>query len=211
MSTYESRLQELVRKDAAKRLAKHEATLLMSHGDLYRHYRCQAPGTWIDGFDIVAWPEAMCYTGDMGDYVFRRAPDMIGFMSRACRDPGYSAEKCIAACNDAIREFKVEVFNEELDAILAEDPERVVKTFRGSAGWQFTPIAEAIDGIKRQKLGGGGLSAIEAMYDSGIWDGGDLPDCKAFTYRFLWCLEAIKWFCGKVIERAPDAEAACAK
>lgn len=40
--------------------------------------------------------------------------------------------------------------------------------------------------------------ASKAMYESGLWDGGDLPSCDGYTYRFLWCLHAIKWFCAKL-------------
>ncbi len=46
--------------------------------------------------------------------------------------------------------------------------------------------------------------ATKAMYESGLWDGGDMPDCKVYSMRFLWCLKALEWFCDKLVR---DTEA----
>lgn len=38
--------------------------------------------------------------------------------------------------------------------------------------------------------------AFTAMYESGLWD--ELPTCEDWSFHFLWCLHAIKWFIAKL-------------
>lgn len=52
----------------------------MLHEDgIYRHIRFRQPGTMCMHFDLITWPGYLCYTGDMGTYVFTRLADMFEF------------------------------------------------------------------------------------------------------------------------------------
>lgn len=58
--------------------SKHRLTILRDDG-LYRHWRCQAPGTYVYGFDVITWPGHLCVAGDIGAWVFSRIEDMVEF------------------------------------------------------------------------------------------------------------------------------------
>lgn len=88
-------------------VAQHELTILRDDG-LYRHVRCRQPGTYCMGFDLITWPGHLCYTGDMGTYVFARLPDMFQFFRKdnpAHIDRGYWAEKCSGLDRDGIKDY----------------------------------------------------------------------------------------------------------
>jgi hypothetical protein len=179
MSKNEAMVKERIDKD----LAEHVIEQRHSAG-LYRHWRCGKPSSSDMSFHIVTWPGSLCYTGDMGDYLFRRTDDMVAFMRSACRDYYYAAEKCIASCDDGIREFSSECFDKEMKEVLEENPDNREKIL------EIRLHHDTWDGDANE--------TIKAMHESGIWDGCDMPSCEDYAYRFLWCLHAIKWFCEKI-------------
>lgn len=61
----ETRMAEKFAKD----VEAHEVQVLMDSG-VYRHLRVRRSGTYCMGFDIVTYPGYLCYSGDMGTYVF---------------------------------------------------------------------------------------------------------------------------------------------
>lgn len=90
-------------------VAGHEMTIIRDDG-VARHVRFAQPGTSVMHFDLITWPGMLCYTGDMGTYVFRRDYDMFTFFRRMQRrypiDLRYWAEKVEAADKDGgIKEF----------------------------------------------------------------------------------------------------------
>jgi len=192
--SYVRDLEKRVAEDVPKHLAKHDVKLLHGEG-LYRHWRCAEPGTSNRYFDIMTWPGSLCYTGDMGDYLFQRTNDMVAFMRDSAMSFGYAAEKCVA--NDGrLEEWSEEIFHEALAERLQESSEYTVVR-RGSKVTES--VAEKIEEIKREYSNyQAQFDAEKSMYESGLWDGCDVPGCKAYTYHFLWCLHAIKWFCDKV-------------
>lgn len=178
--------EALVKERIVNDLAEHTITLLHSHG-MYRHWRCQKPGTWNLGFDIVTWPGSLCYTGDMGDYLFQRTTDMVAFMRRSCMDYGYAAQKCVAHDNQ-LKEWREEVFRE----VLTQRWEDADEDRKDAVSEK---IGEILDDYA---IYDSPHDAVKAMYESGLWDGGDMPSCEDYTIHFLWALHAIKWFCDNV-------------
>lgn len=79
---------------ATKEFADHKLTIMRDDG-LYRHLRCQKPGTWVYGFDIVTWPGYLCVCGDIGTWVFSRERDMVQWFERMDGriNPDYWSEK----------------------------------------------------------------------------------------------------------------------
>ena len=172
-------------------LAKHKITCLHRDG-LYGHWRCQNPDTWNMGFIIVTWPGSLCFTGDMGDYLFQRTQDMIAFMRGSCMSYSYAAEKCVAH-DGRLTEFSEEVFRQTLQDCLKEYGEE------DEDGECVEHVQEKIDEIMASYNNySSEHDAMKAMYESGLWDGCDMPDCKTYTFHFLWCLHAIKWFCERI-------------
>lgn len=67
----------------------------------------------IDRFDLVVWPGYLLIVGDMGEYLFRREPNMLAFFRESEEEareeipainPSYWAEKCVAQGRENIRE-----------------------------------------------------------------------------------------------------------
>ena len=79
-----------------KEFAKHELHVVRQDG-LYRHLRCNEPGTYMYGFDIVTWPGYLTICGDIGSYTFARIDDMFAFFREGAKhwriNPGYWGEK----------------------------------------------------------------------------------------------------------------------
>lgn len=190
MSVSEKRVKERIAND----LAQHTVTVRRADG-LYRHWRCQKPGSWNMGFDIITWPGSLCYTGDMGDYLFQRTVDMVSFMRDSCMSYSYAAEKCVAH-DGRLKEWREERFEEVLAERLAQGVEYTVYRYDGS---RIKRVQDAIDEI-REAYGiyDSRHDAEKAMYESGLWDGADMPNCEDYSFHFLWCLHALKWFCERV-------------
>ena len=79
-------------------VAGHQMTVVRDDG-IYRHVRFKKPDTICMHFDLITWPGYLCYTGDMGTYVFSRLRDMFDFFRRTkssdlfALDHHYWAEK----------------------------------------------------------------------------------------------------------------------
>jgi hypothetical protein len=183
-----------VKERIANDLAKHTVTVRHMDG-MYRHWRCQAPGTWVMGFDIVTWPGSLCFTGDMGEYLFQRTEDMVSFMRGSCMSYEYAAEKCVAH-DGRLKEWSEERFEEILKERQAESEE--VSVLRNGR-CVTESVADHVEEIRREYSNySSRWDAEKAMYESCLWDGGDMPSCEEYTYHFLWALHAIKWFCEMV-------------
>lgn len=59
-------------------VANHEMIIIRDDG-VNRHVRFKRPNSSCMYFDLITWPGHLCYTGDMGSYVFRRLEDMFEF------------------------------------------------------------------------------------------------------------------------------------
>lgn len=139
----------LTQEQFDKDIAEHQLTILKEDG-VYRHIRCQVPGTMIEHFDIITWPGYLCYTGDMGTFVFKRMHDMLEFFRRPehCRysiDFRYWAEKVEAGDrhgghNNGITEFSkarfdktvmehVDMFEED-NKPGDDEPAELIETFK---------------------------------------------------------------------------------
>lgn len=59
-------------------VSNHVMEILRDDG-LHRHVRFKQPDTSCYYFDLITWPGCLCYTGDMGTFVFKRVADMFEF------------------------------------------------------------------------------------------------------------------------------------
>ncbi len=189
---YCKRQEAEIKNRIVRDLAEHVITEVRRDG-LHGHWRCGKPETSNLSFSIITWPGFLCYTGDMGHYLFRRTENMIGFMQSASMSYSYAAEKCIAH-DGRLREWRHELFEEELEDYLRDLRESCVSEKR------LAEVVEKQDQIRREySIYEAEHDASKAMYESGLYDGSDMPNCKAFTFHFLWGLHAIKWFCDRMI------------
>lgn len=190
--------------------AEHQLTIVKQDG-IYRHLRCRKPGTGCYGFDVVTWPGYLAYTGDIGEFLFSRLPDMFEFF-RARKDakpkqrinPGYWAEKCEAANPNGkgIQEFSVDKFRENVlyaakskldideDDELPEDAKEELYT-----------LLTADDEHEC-------VSAIRD-FDSDRFNFQDFweHDNTEFTFHFIWCCQALVWAIDRFDEQAAQVVA----
>lgn len=164
-----------------------------------RHIRYRRPGTMCMHFDLITWPGYLCYTGDMGTYVFTRLEDMFEFFRRSEADRKYRidmrywAEKCRAADRDGIDEFSPDAFRanvREHFEYATDDPERWPEA-RKAALWE--EIAADVLGDLHYLGEHGAWAALAQFSFDGFcfqdWE----RDCKEYTFRFQWCCYALAW------------------
>lgn len=180
----------------------------------YRHLRCQRPGSWCMGFDIVTYPGYLVMSGDMGSWVFTRLPDMLKFFREAGHERkgetlhinlSYWAEKLEAVDkSDGLMEFDPDLFEQRVREHVAEwlaeqQPDE------DDADGSGTPmpsvelpedLAEAIDDLiaRGSEDGDAAHEALRNFDDERIrfvdtWEW----NFDAYTYRFVWACYAIAW------------------
>jgi hypothetical protein len=199
---YSQRLEDEVRKRVPNDLKDHQITQLLDSGP-YRHWRCRKPGTIVLGFDVITWPGFICITGDMGEFLFSRTYDMLEFCRRSCKSYGYMHEKLQAVdVRTGAEEFRREAFEDALRDRLRGELENYKEGFVSREDVEVVrdKIAEVREASEYGM--GGERESIQAMYESELWDSGDLPSCQSFTFHFMWILHAIQWFC----DRTPPRE-----
>lgn len=182
-----------------KDVAEHKVTVLREDG-LYRHLRCSR-GSYAYSFDVVTWPGYLCYSGDMGCFVFTRLPDMFEFFRgrrTATIDRGYLAEKAVAADrHDGIREFSEEMFKaavkddfdsfaegwseEDRVSLWAEIEDEVICAVSDG---RDTAVRAAVDFVWR---------AAEGRRDHHVFSDFWEHRLEDYTPRFQWCCYAVPW------------------
>ena len=194
--------QNVVRTKFLEDVSRHTMHRMHDEG-MFRVVRFARPGSSVYAFTVVTWPGYLAVTGDMGDYVFSRVPDMFTFFrstDEALRiNPSYWHEKMVAEGRERAKEFS----KDQMLSFIQEE----FDSWRGR--WQPSPdaIAEAQDSLelyvlKPLKDDGYGLEgACRLLYefpcnktgDFSLHDTTDWPSFQDYTYHFLWCLYAIVW------------------
>lgn len=193
-----------------KDVANHKLTVVRDEG-LYRHLRFSKPDTMCMHFDLITWPGYLCYTGDMGTYVFTRLKDMFVFFRDGHDKDGnifryidkrYWAEKVEAGdkCN-GIRKFSEEKFNRAVMGDLIE----WLRSHRQDTTKEDR--RELWDAVVRDVIGADGDSggyrkqvaahdfSHEVNIDVGTFWFKDFweHNVDEFTTRFVWCCYALRW------------------
>jgi len=167
-----------------KDTAEHKLTVIKEDG-VYRHIRCQRPGTWCYGFDIITWPGYLAYAGDMGEFVFKRLDDMFNFFRGDRINLRYWSEKCLAG---KYEEFDIDTSRAgiidcakghlglEEDEELPDDVKEELQ-FVLSAEDEWECVQEARD-FSSDKV------RLDDWYKHSY---------KIYTHRFEWCCYALQW------------------
>lgn len=182
-------------REFLKQVKAHEMTVIRDD-DIHRHLRFKKPSTSDQYFDIITWPGSLCFSGDMGTFVFSRIEDMFEFF-RAHPDPNpkrrglqinpqYWSEKLDAADRrtGGFEKFSPELFRKNI-LLYAKDCDA---------------SRAAIEAINDQVFGAaedGEYQAYQAAYQFRHEDF-DLTDfcevnCREYTYHFVWCCYALVW------------------
>ena len=217
-----SKIRQPTEESFLKDVAGHEMTIIRDDG-VNRHVRFKQPGTSCYYFDLITWPGCLCYTGDMGTYVFSRLEDMFQFF-RTDRENlrlkdgltlainlGYWSEKLIAVdggrTGGKAEEFSEERFRECIQEYrltwIRENRGRTTKD-------QRRELWEAIDNEVLSHSDEGEHEAMTAAHDfSHDVEVGTRSIIKRinrfeftdfwdnhltdYTYHFVWCCYALAW------------------
>lgn len=202
-------VEERVRQQFEGATREHQLTVIHEDG-LYRHLRCQKPGTWIYGFDVVTWPGYLAICGDVGAFMFSRVRDMLEFFEAGGRiNPGYWGEKLQGPGNydDNTRRFSPDLFRTRATAWFEEiaDTRQEVGEwtthFREARKEEFhrEVVARADDGEHEARR-----ALIEWGGEYGFGDLWEL-DFREYDHQFLFCCHAIVWAIARYRLQSADA------
>ena len=207
-------------------VAKHQMTILHEDG-LHRHIRFIKPDSSDMFFDLITWPGVLCYTGDMGTYIFRRLPDMFEFFRTDTKSPylaskgltlginlSYWSEKLEAAdrsdTGNGYQEFSSEKFTKIIREQCAQWVADCPKSDRRDLieAVYDDVLAYAEDGEDRACR-----AAIDFSHEtptqefnfSGFWE----HNMHEYTDHFQWCCYALTWGI-KQYEKSKTTESAAA-
>lgn len=201
-------------------VADHVMTVIRDDG-ASRHIRFAKPGTGCMHFDLITWPGYLCYTGDMGTYVFSRLTDMFEFFrtdreykkrhhgARLGVNFSYWGEKlqsidrCDGYKNFSPAKFKANAMDfvdqHGLSGKLGHGlRDELNEAFEIADSGDANAAYSAILGIDIQRGHRGAKQAFPDFYEMSSDD---------YSFRFVWCCYALAWG----IEVYDDAKAAAGK
>lgn len=199
--------------DFLRDVATHELTIIRNDG-LYRHLRFSRPGSSCMHFDLITWPGHLCYTGDMGTYVFQRTKDMLEFFRRDSREdlsinPGYWSEKVLAADGGRSPGCVFEYDHQKyLDAVL----EYQGGWLEGLSEEHQDELKEAVwDDVLHWADESDEHGNYQRVHEFDATVGGtnyQFTDffehsLRRFTDRYIWCCRALVWGIGKFDDAMP--------
>lgn len=199
--------------DFLRDVATHELTIIRNEG-LYRHLRFSRPGSSCMYFDLITWPGHLCYTGDMGTYVFSRVSDMLEFFRRDTREdlpinPGYWSEKVLAADGGRSPGCVFEYDHQKyLDAVL----EYQGGWLEGLSEEHQAELKEAVwDDVLHWADESDEHGNYQRVHEFDATVGGtnyQFTDffersTRRFTDRYIWCCRALVWGIGKFDDAMP--------
>lgn len=165
-----------------------------------RHIRFRAPGTMCMHFDLITWPGYLCYTGDMGTYVFRRLHDMFEFFRtdrdyakrrgvRLAVNLSYWGEKLEAQDRDGFRKFCPDKFRANIMRWI-EDHGWTGKLGHGLRDELESDVLEMADyGAERAYEAAGDFKYDGKYVFPDFWE----VDSDEYVHRFVWCCFALAW------------------
>ncbi|MES2262164.1 MAG: hypothetical protein V4724_26890 [Pseudomonadota bacterium] len=199
-------------------VAEHEMIVIRDDG-VNRHIRFKQPDSSNMFFDLVTWPGHLCYTGDMGTYVFQRLTDMFEFF-RTDREynvqrgrnlginMGYWTEKLIAVDGNRgggkVKEFDEDKFRQ----VINECRVRWMRGAKESGALDKNGRRELWEAVEDEVLGAleeGEHRAAYAAYDFHHADAHDSQqrgwmfedlfehDFTEYTHSIIWCCYALAW------------------
>lgn len=185
---------------------EHQIAVIRDDG-VHRHLRFQNPGTMCMHFDLITWPGYLCYTGDMGTYVFRRLNDMFQFFrtdadSAWLKSKGltlginlsYWGEKLEAIDRgDGYKKWSEDLFRDRLRESFDQWAERALRPSEIESAWQTVEQ----DVIHEMEYGGKETAyrlAMECEINGkrpfqDFWE----VDAEEYSHRFVWCCYALAW------------------
>ena len=179
-------------------VSTHAMTILRNEG-LHRHLHFKRPDTVTMSFDLITWPGHLCFTGDMGTFVFRRIPDMFAFFrTDRTHNPrvqekqyvlgineDYWAQKCVAADRAGIKAYSSTKFIRSIEEWLEDQHASV--SVREAVEDEVLTCAD--EGQNAAQTAAANFTHPSGFEFADFWE----VDLTEYTETFLWCCYAIAW------------------
>lgn len=208
---------KLTEQEFLKEVEQHVMTVVHDIG-VFRLVRFKRPDTICEHFDLITWPGHLCYSGDMGTYVFTRLQDMFEFFrapdyhtastgKKLHVNLGYWSEKLVAVDGNRTSahamEFSEEKFKRTIDQYVKDWTEqddldeKVVAELRSEIDQRIMidfadmPCEHEARRLARDfgyTVGGEKIGSHRYQFT----DFHD-HDLTVFTHRFQWCCFALAW------------------
>lgn len=166
---------------------QYKMTIELDHG-VHRSIKFMHENSHNGYFRINTWPGHLCYSGDMGTFVFSRIDDMVYFFNGDGINPSYWSEKLQAGAGlgKQFEEFDIDVFmsrmNEEMSSAIENFPDN-------SDG-----ISEQFDGLQYVSDEHEAIEFVRNLNCPGF-EICDFSWPTRFTYHYLYACIAINWAC----------------
>jgi hypothetical protein len=202
-----------IKEESFLRDVENHQMIIIRDDDVNRHVRFQHPGSSCMLFDLITWPGYLCYTGDMGTFVFHRLRDMFEFF-RTDREYnqrkgrqlsinlGYWSEKVEAADrHDGIEKFDEELFDHAVKSdVMAWIRDSFSDTTKEERRELWETVLNDVIGAESSSSGIFKQVAVSEFsykvndkvgdfYFQDFWD----HNTNSYSQRFQWCCYAIAW------------------
>lgn len=187
-------MNEPTEKEFLKHVEAHTMEMVRDDG-VNRHLRFRQPATTNRHFDLITWPGFLCFTGDMGTFVFSRILDMFDFFRSDYGDDklhinlGYWHEKLQAIDRVGAEKFSPELFRKN-----------VLEYVKGNSetGGISRKLKQAVEDDVLRHADDGEFWAMHAVSRFEYEGHHPLSDfyevrCQEYTYYFVWCCYAMVW------------------
>lgn len=190
-------------------IAKHKMVVLRDDG-IDRHIRFTREGSINMRFDIITWPGHLCYTGDMGTFVFSRIEDMFDFFRTAKNDfnynkkglsinLGYWGEKLLSVSRfggyeefdsdyfaKVIRQYRLEWIREHRDFLTKDERCELWEAIEDEV------LSAIDDGENQAQVAAHNFSHV---INRQVFQFDDLFDHNftRATFHYIWCCYALAW------------------
>lgn len=171
--------------DFERDIKDHKMTVEMDNG-VFRSVFFGEQGNSCFHFRLTTWPGYLCFSGDMGTFVFSRLRDMFEFFRCDRVNLPYWAEKVEAASEgEGVMEYNPDLLKATLIDYFKDNENKaeILETLepyfedRCSSGEMFSRIYEC------EGIGDFLIDLSPACY-------------KEYTHRYKWCCAALIWAIG---------------
>ena len=153
---------------------------------VYRHLGFKHEHSYAGSFEIITWPGNLCFTGDMGCFVFKRIQDMAYFFNEEI-NPSYWHQKVESQSvfGGGTKEFSLDLFIEQMQDIRSEAIER---------GMDVSVIDMDMYGLDHIEDEHEAVQFVRNLSLAGF-DLVDLQWPTVYTFHYLFACYAINFAC----------------
>jgi len=182
-----------------KDIGTHVLEIVRDDG-VHRHLKFRKPESSDQFFELITWPGSLCYSGDMGTFVFSRLKDMFEFFRTDAKymkndglriNPSYWEEKLTATDRSGSRVYSPDLFVSKAQNWVKD----LDFTSEDQRDFEDRVLSWADEGEERARTAADEFSITrdDGTIIEDIFIDFFEVNLTEFTFRYLWCCYAIAW------------------